>query len=117
MRGSLGWSLLIGLLLLAACGSRAYPAPQEAIAESGSAVPTVTAASPIPALAEAAEGAGAQQPTTTDPAAVAAEPAELVEEPAELPAPTPRTELEATDPREVSLASGGLQLVEFFAYW
>jgi hypothetical protein len=31
---------------------------------------------------------------------------------------TPRgDELEATDPETVALASGGLQLVEFFAFW
>jgi hypothetical protein len=38
-----------------------------------------------------------------------------VEEPS-LP-PTPRQELESTNPDTVSLASGGLQLVEVFAFW
>ena len=31
--------------------------------------------------------------------------------------PTPRSELSATDPSTVSLASGRLQLVWFFAFW
>ena len=31
--------------------------------------------------------------------------------------PTPRAGLESTDPSVVSLASGEIQLVEFFAYW
>ena len=31
--------------------------------------------------------------------------------------PTPRTSLESTDPAVVSLASGEIQLVEFFAFW
>ena len=39
------------------------------------------------------------------------------EEPTEATAPVVRTELEATDPSTVSLASGEIQLVEFFAFW
>jgi len=31
--------------------------------------------------------------------------------------PTPRSELSATDPSTVTLASGGPQVVEFFAFW
>ena len=31
--------------------------------------------------------------------------------------PTPRAELEASDPTGFALASGDLQLVEFFAFW
>ncbi|MEN8173336.1 MAG: hypothetical protein ABFS03_10705 [Chloroflexota bacterium] len=31
--------------------------------------------------------------------------------------PTPRTEMEATDPSMVVLASGEIQLIEFFAFW
>ncbi|HUS83902.1 MAG TPA: hypothetical protein VMX56_02060 [Anaerolineales bacterium] len=31
--------------------------------------------------------------------------------------PTPRPELSATDPSTVSLASGGPQVLEFFAFW
>lgn len=33
------------------------------------------------------------------------------------PVPVVRTELEATDPGSVELASGDVQLVEFFAFW
>lgn len=32
-------------------------------------------------------------------------------------APPPKTQLEATDPSLVQLASGSIQLVEFFAFW
>ena len=31
--------------------------------------------------------------------------------------PTPRPDLEATDPTSINLASGEVQLVEFFAFW
>lgn len=31
--------------------------------------------------------------------------------------PTPRSGLEATDPTTVNLASGQVQMVEFFAFW
>ncbi len=31
--------------------------------------------------------------------------------------PTPRTELESTDPASVNLTSGSIQLVEVFAFW
>ncbi len=34
-----------------------------------------------------------------------------------LAVPTPRQNLEASDPASVELASGQLQLVEFFAFW
>lgn len=43
-------------------------------------------------------------------------PTELVQE-AELVVPAVRTELESTNPGEVNLTSGELQLVEFFAFW
>jgi hypothetical protein len=33
------------------------------------------------------------------------------------PSPTIRPDLHATDPKEVVLASGKLQLIEFFAFW
>lgn len=85
--------------------------------EPRSAEPVATVASPIPATTEPAVGADVQQPTTSDAVTEAVEPEEPAEEPTESPAPTPRTELEAINPREVSLASGGLQFVEFFAYW
>jgi hypothetical protein len=31
--------------------------------------------------------------------------------------PTPRSELESTDPASVNLASGNIQLIELFAFW
>lgn len=41
----------------------------------------------------------------------------LEDMPTETVPPTPRTELEGTDPASVNLASGNLQLVELFAFW
>ena len=35
----------------------------------------------------------------------------------QLDLPTPRIELMSTDPGSVTLASGGIQLVELFAFW
>jgi len=71
-----------------------------------------------------------EQPTVTDifvasatptemPAATQAEPTptEAVAEAVVETAPTPRSDLYATPPGEVNLASGELQLVEFFAHW
>ncbi|NIS80871.1 MAG: hypothetical protein GTO14_11825 [Anaerolineales bacterium] len=53
-----------------------------------------------------------------EPTTKPAEPQVSVEEPEPQAAvPTPRTELAATDPSAVSLPSGKLTLVEFFAYW
>lgn len=61
-------------------------------------------------------------PTEVMEATVPAEP--IAESPTQTPAveeasvkPTPRQELHATNPSRVSLASGQLQLLEFFAYW
>jgi len=75
----------------------------------------------------------AQQPTvavaidpsaTEDVLSASATPADVVVAPTEAFADTPvplatsrGSELEATDPSTVSLASGGLQLVEVFQFW
>ena len=62
----------------------------------------------------------------TDTQAVPTQTAEVIESPTETVAentptttipPTPRTEMEGTDPSMVNLASGDLQLVEIFAFW
>ena len=88
-------SLMLLVIYLAAC------APV-----SGSVSPSQTAAMPSPTLLSTLNSAT---------------PAEL--SPAEALAPTPLPvatsrgpELHATDPTTVSLASGGLQLVEFFRF-
>lgn len=78
--------------------------------------------------------AGSENPQADTPMAPtsADQPTEIVEQEQELPAtvegeaesteaimdlPTPRPALDSTDPGAVNLASGGLQLVELFAYW
>lgn len=59
------------------------------------------------------------QPAVTEAPALTEAPAALTEAPVavELPSYLPRGDsLEATDPATVALASGGLQLVEFFRF-
>ena len=58
--------------------------------------------------------------STNSPAAATPEPAiqPFASEATALPIATSRgTKLEATDPKTVSMASGGLQFVEFFEFW
>jgi outer membrane biosynthesis protein TonB len=117
MKGSIGWFLLIGFLLLAACSGPAQPAVEGEGTESAATEPAVTAASPAPVETEPAEATATRELTAPGEVDETTQPAEPTEEPTEMPAPTPRTELQATNPREVNLASGELQFVEFFAYW
>lgn len=83
---------LLVMLFLAACSSSAQVTP------------------PAETLGEAAPVA---DPTTSQ----SVEEAQAGD--ADIPAaqPTPRQDLLASDPSTVSLASGQLQLVEFFAFW
>ena len=71
------------------------------------------------AEAEHAEAEGVSvAPTATEATVesnVAEEPNETL--PEEMAVPAPRTDLYATDPAAVSLASGDVQLVEMFAFW
>ena len=74
------------------------------------AAPTETAPPEQATLVDSAPVTEAAVPVV-EPTAVA------VTDPTELPPFTPRGDsLEATDPATVSLASGGLQLVEFFRF-
>jgi hypothetical protein len=91
------WSLSLVIALLAVACASTPPTETPSTASDPAAVPTA-----------ATEAAAAQ---TEAPA--------LTEAPAVVPAVvvTPRGDaLEATDPATVSLASGGLQLVEFFRF-
>ncbi len=75
-------------------------------ASGGTSTPTAIATVPV-------EPTVTPQPTFTSP------PTET-EQPTLTPTPTAislRTDLEATDPKTVKLASGKVQLVEFFAFW
>ena len=98
---------LLAVILLVSCAPAATPAPTRPVAP---AQPTATATelpvepSPLPT-----EG----QPS------VAATEASPTEAPTEVPQPVATSRgpnLEATNPETVSLASGDLQLVEFFRY-
>lgn len=53
------------------------------------------------------------EPTATDPVVIPTA-TEVVEQ---VPIPTVRVDLSATSPGAVNLASGGVQLIEFFAHW
>ena len=89
---------LLVMLFLAACSNSApLTSPAEAV---GEATPVADPASNQP-VAEAS-------PTEASPDPAA---------PAEVVKPTPRPDLHASDPSTISLASGQLQLVEFFAFW
>ena len=88
-------------LLVASCAPGGVEPPPQAVVPS--ATPFKAAIAPSPAVTT-----GAAQPT---------------EEPAETPGGTPQAvatsrgeKLEATSPSTVALASGGLQLVEFFRF-
>jgi hypothetical protein len=116
----LGWFLMGGLLVLAACsGPAAVDPTQPPLAES----PAPLVISPTSASTEPVVPAGAATPTTVvaDSAPTELpeppEPPEPASEPTEQPPPTPRAELKASNPEDITLASGKLQFVEFFAYW
>jgi len=83
---------------------------------------TVASCAPAPAAPAVDSAPPAAAPTEASaPQPTAAVPAEATEAPAQAaevqPVPTSRgPKLEATDPATVSLASGQLQLVEFFRF-
>jgi hypothetical protein len=90
---------LIAVLLTASCAPAATSAPSPATAEQAAApaVPTATVAAPAnPSVSEAT--------ATVEPL------------PVQAVATSRGPNLEATDPATVSLASGQLQLVEFFRF-
>jgi hypothetical protein len=94
-------SLMLIAVLLAACAPAATQTPVPA--EPVPAQPTATFPPSIPTLDQSI------QPTAGPTQDLA---------PTALPVATSRgPELEATDPTTVSMASGGLQFVEFFEFW
>jgi hypothetical protein len=108
----LGLVVVIGLMivfLLSACATQAGPA-QPAFQEP---VPSVegTASATPPEVDEIVGSTTATlSPVPADTASAAPSPEPAVQ-------PTPRLDLHATDPSEVTLAAGKPQLVEFFAFW
>ena len=77
---------------------------------------TAAPAPPVMILPSATLPSSSPVPTPTPPASVTSAPTE-VPVPTALPVATSRgPNLEATDPSTVNLASGGLQLVEFFRF-
>lgn len=114
--------LLLGLfsilaLLIAACsGSDTAKNSADTEQEYQVALPAVGSNPPAEEQADEAYPAPEIEPSVQD-AAAASEAYPAPEAPAEAPAPQPRTALEATNPADVSLTSGNLQLVEMFAFW
>jgi outer membrane biosynthesis protein TonB len=116
---------IVSLLGLAACSSTGSPAVQQGtqpVPVEGSGMETEAVSLPASPTPESARNT--VEPTT---GALPVEPTDaptLMEtEPGEAPtteqaaAPPVKQGLEATDPSTVQLASGEVQLVEFFAFW
>ena len=94
-------------LILAACQSgltRNAPAPETSLNAD---LPEPAAKPQVEALSTAAGATAEDLAATVGPGADAGQPAVA----------TVRTELHATDPATVNLASGKPTLVEFFAFW
>ena len=115
--------LLVWSLLLAACSpetpdSTSTSAPTEEYQVNLPAVNNPQAETPTYPAPESQSDVGDQAypepPAQPEPVVAAEEAYPIPEEAVDKPAP--RTELEATDPATVSLASGQIQLVEFFAF-
>jgi hypothetical protein len=91
----LGAPLVLAAVLLAACAPEIEPSQTKPMA-------TPILAGTVPSPEEDVPTGTSLSPTPTDVPRVV----------------TPRGDaLEATDPETIVLASGGLQLVEFFAFW
>jgi hypothetical protein len=116
---ALKFSLAV-LLVLVGCVGPALTGDQAALKPSG-----VTSAPEIDVSPTSAEGypnpdfEGKSPETTTqvDHATSASEAYPGPEVRETEPAPPAKAGLEATDPSSVELASGGPQLIEFFAFW
>ena len=122
----IGLLALIGLILLlslAACSGSGNLPTQAAATQAPVGVGETEAVTPPEGdpggePSDTEETAVIAIPTETDGAALPEETPATGEIATEAAAPLPvRAELEATDPSTVQLASGGVQLVEFFAFW
>lgn len=107
---------LVAILLSACSGTATATNPPEVVSESASVVATESSPPVVEAgsdVESAASNPATQPAVDITPPAASEDPAE-----AEVSVkPTPRPDLHASDPSTVSLASGQVQLVEFFAFW
>jgi hypothetical protein len=109
--------LAMAMLLLAACSSEAPATTQPPV--SNEAQPAIATETGEPVVeAETAAAVTQSVPITQAPVDIApTATSEQAQATAASIKPTPRPDLRATDPTTVSLASGQVQLVEFFAFW
>ncbi len=118
LQWSLGAVLLLASLALGAC--RAAPGVEIVQAEaSPTRVPTLEAAPTMVVLQASPENATTMT-SAPEPTASAAPAPTPTSDPTPTTPPEPRPvrqALEATDPAGVTLASGKVQFVEFFAFW
>jgi outer membrane biosynthesis protein TonB len=107
----LGGVLVAAIFLLAACANAPTQPPAE---EAAPAVPSPSEALNIETeSAEVVEPADEPAPATVEPASAAvSEPTPTDDEVREV-----RAGLEASNPSGFEIASGDVQLVEFFAFW
>ncbi|MBS1250778.1 MAG: hypothetical protein MAG431_02374 [Chloroflexi bacterium] len=121
------WRMLLGMMLLlavglSACTGKTGPSLPEATTEnqvdsSASKEEEIKEPTPVPQQTETATTAVEETEAVSEEAPTPSQ-TELSEtEVEEKPVPTVRPELMATDPETVNLASGDIQLVEFFAFW
>ena len=113
---------VLAVLLLAACSpgvETAAPAevPSEAQETVSSPAQVETEAEMKPTDAQAVTATEAPPEADAPPTEVPPTAEAAVVEDASAPACTSKTGLAATDPASVSLASGEVQLIEFFAFW
>ena len=102
-------ALLVVLILAAAAGCRVLPGANSGDGEEpAAAIPSEELPTEAPAVTEEKESAG----EVTE-----AEPIEETYPPPGEANRTARVGLQGTDPGTVTLASGDIQLVEFFAFW
>ena len=122
---------LLGLLLLAACSTGESPAEERVATESADVAPTEVPTEVEPTEAEQdivatptdlPEEEEAEIETEVYPAPGYPPPTQSTDfepypSPEQESAPPVKTQLEASDPATVVLATGKPQLIEFFAFW
>lgn len=103
---------LLAVILLVGCAPAATPAPVQPEASVQPAPTQIEPTVPVPTATVAQAEAAPTEALPTEPA-----PTEAPTEVPQVVATSRGPNLEATDPNSYMRASGGLQLLEFFAFW